>query len=85
MTLMSEDVHIHPKGTPKDNVGMPASKDMRATPKNYGKRKVVGVIRDGKYVDAVTGKPIKLSKKLLKDIKSREFKTIHINKIGGIE
>ena len=80
MTMMSEGVHIHPKGTPKDNVGMPASKDMRATPKNYGKRRVVGIIRDEIYCDPETGKPIKLSSRPLRD-----FKTIHINKIGGKE
>lgn len=74
-----EQVNIHPKGTPGDLQGMPSCKDMRETPKNYGKRVVVGVIRNGIYCDPETGEPIVLSNKKL------VHKRLNINKIGGVE
>jgi len=73
-------VSIHPSGTAKDMRGMPASHDMRATPKNYGKRTIVGVIRNGKYVNPDTNEPIVISNKKLK-----KAMKVRINKIGGIE
>ena len=66
-------------GINRDLIGLPASKDLRQTPKNYGKRKMVGVIRDGKYIDPKTGDPIILG------CKKVDYSTIHINTIGGIE
>lgn len=57
-----------------------ASKDLRQTSKNWGKRKVVGVIRDGKYVDPETGEEISL-----KDRPVKEFSAIYISKMGGLE
>ena len=74
-----DSINIHPSGTPADNVGMPASKDLRETPKGFGKRKVVGVIRDGKYVDPETGKPITIGKKKINGIE------VNILKYGGVE
>jgi len=74
-----DSINIHPSGTHKDNTGMPASKDMRETPKGYGKRKIVGVIRDGKYVDPETGKQIKISKKKIKGV------TCNVLHYGGLE
>lgn len=72
-------VNIHPSGTPKDLQGMPASKDMRATPKNYGKRQVIGVIRNGKYINPETGEPIVIKKhKIVRTC-------LRVNKIGGKE
>jgi len=63
----------------KDLIGPKASSGMRATAKNYGKKKLIGVIRNGKYVDAVTGEPIVISSK------KRVFSKVLINNIGGLE
>ena len=60
--------------------GTRSGKDLRATPKNYGNRKVVGVIRDGKYVNPHTNEPIVIQKN--KKIKNQK---IRINRIGGVE
>jgi len=80
----NKEVSIHPSGTPKDLAacerGQKSSQDMRETPKPYGKRKRVGVIRDGQYVDPATGEPIVVSTK-----KKTFGKTVNINTIGGIE
>lgn len=78
--FLTKSVAIHPSGTPKDLQGTASCKDMRATPKPYGKKKCVGVIRNGVYVDPTTGKPVELRKGKIKD-----FTTIHVNKIGGLE
>ena len=63
----------------KDLIGPKASSDMRSVAKNYGKNKVVGVIREGKYINPETGKPIKITKKKIVADK------IYINWIGGKE
>ena len=82
--LQKKGVSIHPSGKrtdlPGGERGEKSSKGMTPTPKPYGKRKTVGVIRDGEYVDPDTGVEIKLSNRPLRD-----FNTIHINKIGGLE
>ena len=82
--IKDKGVAIHPSGTPKDLAacerGEKSSKGMRATPKGYGSRKCVGVIRDGEYVDPETGEPITVGEASL-DL----GKTININVIGGIE
>jgi hypothetical protein len=57
-----------------------ASANMRATAKNYGKRKMVGIIRDGKYINPDTGEPIEITGRKVPDIS-----TININRIGGVE
>lgn len=62
-----------------DNRGEPAGYNNRATPKNYGKSKCVGVIRNGKYVEPDTGKPIRIS------VEHRDIQIPSHNKIGGIE
>ena len=63
----------------KDLIGQPASQDLRETPKNWGKRKVVGIIKGGVYIDTDTDKP--------KDLTGIKIKThrININWIGGCE
>ena len=84
IVIQAKHVNIQPSGRRTDleggERGEKSSKGMTPTPKPYGKRKTVGVIRDGEYVDPRTGKPIKLSNKPLRD-----FNTVHINKIGGLE
>jgi hypothetical protein len=64
---------------PKDLRGMPADKDLRQTPKNWGKRKIVGVIRNGKYVNPATGEEIKISNKKI------DIDRVYIAELGGIE
>lgn len=79
MKYENKNAAIHPRGTPKDNQGMPADYDLRETPKNWGKRRIVGCIRNGVYIDTETGKPKDLSDKKVTTTK------VLINKIGGIE
>jgi hypothetical protein len=75
-----ENVNINVHGRKfTDNLGEPASYNNRATPKPYGKSKVVGIIRDGKYVDPETGREIVLRPG------KRNFGVPRYNFIGGIE
>jgi hypothetical protein len=63
----------------KDLIGQPASQDMRATPKRYGNNRMVGVIRNGKYVNPETGEPVEMSKE------KKDFGIPMFNWIGGLE
>ena len=80
-----KSVAIHPSGTPKDLAaserGEKSSQGMTPTPYPYGRKKCVGVIRDGRYVDPETNEPIELRPGKLE--KGRV--TVNINKIGGLE
>ena len=82
--LQEKGVAIQPSGRRTDleggERGEKSCEGMTPTPKPYGKRKTVGIIRDGRYIDPKTGVEIKLSNRPLRD-----FNTIHINKIGGVE
>jgi hypothetical protein len=74
------EVNINPHGRKfTDNRGDPAGYNNRATPKNYGKNKCVGVIRGGKYVDPGTGEPIRTS------TEKRDIRIPRYNLIGGVE
>ena len=75
--MYDKKVSIHPHGKRGDR-GEPAGKDNRATPKNWGRRKVVGVISNGVYIDARTGLPVSLKDKGIPD-------RVRISKLGGKE
>jgi hypothetical protein len=74
------EVNINPHGRKfTDNRGEPAGYNNRETPKPYGKRVLVGIIRNGRYVDPVTGNEIQLSKE------KKLVSVPRFNFIGGIE
>ena len=73
-----KNVNIIPKGKKGETQGMPSSYDLRETPKNWGKRKVVGVIRSGKYINPDTGDPIELVDKKVPI-------AVRISVMGGVE
>lgn len=72
------EVNINTHGKRDDRRGEPASYNLRQTPKNWGSRKVVGVIRNGAYVDPDTGEPISLEGRTVPD-------RVYFSKLGGIE
>ena len=73
-----KNVNIISGGIKGDTQGEPSSKDLRETPKNWGKRKVVGAIINGKYVNPNTGEEISLKNKKVPDI-------VYWAKMGGVE
>ena len=73
-----KEVNIIPTGRKGDTQGMPSSYDMRQTPKNWGHRKVIGVIKDGVYIETDTGQPVDLSTK-------KAPEKVRVCEMGGTE